>query len=156
PRPGSPGLIAALAGFRAELAKLKRGETSDIHRSEPRASLHTAELDEAEGLLRRVATALEPLESVAASSDQDFASLAVRHREALRRAGTDESGRLFAGPDGAALAAAFDEIAQKVGPFAISPEDYPELFAAAIAERVVRRPDAPGSRIRIYGPLEAR
>ncbi len=37
PRAGSPGLIAALAGFRAELAKLKRGETSDIHRSEPRA-----------------------------------------------------------------------------------------------------------------------
>ncbi len=157
PRPGSPGLIAALAGFRAELAKLKRGEISDIHRSEPRASLHAAELDEAERLLRRVAAALEPLESAAASSgSQDFAGLAVRHREALRRAGTDESGRTFAGLDSAALAAAFDEIGQKVEPFAVSLKDYPELFAAAIADRVVRRPDAPGSRIHIYGPLEAR
>jgi ATP-dependent helicase/nuclease subunit B len=186
PRPGSPGLIAALAGFRSELAKLKRGEISDIHRSEPRASLHAWELDEAEGLLRRVATALEPLESAAASGSQDFASLAVRHREALRRAGIDESGRTFAGPDGAAVAAAFEEIAQKVGPFAVSLEDYPELFAAAIADRVVRRsppylPPSPSPspsptlpspasggglergageggayRIRIYGPLEAR
>jgi len=183
PRPGSPGLIAALAGFRAELAKLKRGDTSDIHRSEPRASLHAAELDEAEGLLRRVATALEPLESVVVSSgSQDFAGLTVRHREALRRAGADESGRTFAGPDSAALVAAFDEIAQKVGPFAVSLKDYPELFVAAIADRVVRRPPpypptsptppSPASggglgrgagegrerayRIRIYGPLEAR
>jgi ATP-dependent helicase/nuclease subunit B len=157
PRPGSPGLIAALAGFRAELAKVKRGETSDIHRSEPRASLHAWELDEAEELLRRVATALEPLESAAVSSgSQDFAGLAVRHREALRRAGTNDSGRMFAGPDGAALAAAFDDIAQKVEPFAVSLKDYPELFVAAIADRVVRRPYATGSRIRIYGLLEAR
>src|SRR5258708_8999600 len=68
PRPGSPGLMAALAGFRAELAKLKRGESSDIHRSEPPPSLHAGELDEAQGLLRRVAPAPEPLESVAAPS----------------------------------------------------------------------------------------
>src|SRR6266849_2731356 len=114
PRPGSPGLIAALAGFRAELAKLKRGETSDIHRSEPRASLHAAELDEAEGLLRRIAAAIEPLESAAALSDlQDFTSLAARHWEAVSLASTDGSGQMFSGPDGAALAEAFDEIAEK-------------------------------------------
>jgi ATP-dependent helicase/nuclease subunit B len=157
PRPGSLGLIAALAGFRGELAKLKRGEASDIHRSEPRAWLHPAELDEADALLRRVATALEPLESAAASSrSQDFTALAARHREAVTRAGTDVSGQMFAGPDGAALAAAFDEIAQKIEPFAVAIGDYTELFGAAIADRVVRRPGVPGNRIRIYGPLEAR
>jgi ATP-dependent helicase/nuclease subunit B len=157
PRQGSLGLIAALAGFRSELAKLKRGETSDIHYSEPRVWLHPAELDEADALLRRLAMALEPLESAAVSSrTQDFTSLAARHWEAVMRAGTDESGQMFAGPDGTALATAFDEIAQKIEPFAVAINDYPELFDAAIADRVVRRPGAPGSRIRIYGPLEAR
>jgi ATP-dependent helicase/nuclease subunit B len=157
PRPGSRGLIAALAGFRGELAKLKRGEASVIHYSEPRASLHAAELDEAEALVQRVATALEPLESAAASGrSQDFVGLAARHREAVRRASTDESGQIFAGTGGAALTAAFDEIAGQVEPFAVSVGDYPELFGAAIADRVVRRPGAPGNRIRIYGQLEAR
>ena len=157
PRPGSAGLIAALAGFRGELARLRRGEASDIHHSEPRASLRTTELDEAEGLLRRIATAIDPLESVAAlSGSQDFVGLAARHREAVTRAGTDECGQVSAGPDGAALAAAFDEIAENAEPLAVAIEDYPELFDAAIADRVVRRGGAPGNRVRIYGPLEAR
>jgi ATP-dependent helicase/nuclease subunit B len=157
PRPGSIGLIQALAGFRDELAKLKRGETSDLHRADPRVPLGVAALDEAEGLLRRVAAALEPLESTAASSrHQDFAGLAARHREAVRRASTGGSAETFAGPDGTALSAAFDEIAEKVEPFAVTVEDYPELFSVAIADRVVRRPGVPGNRIRIYGPLEAR
>jgi ATP-dependent helicase/nuclease subunit B len=155
--PGSVGLMHALAGFRGELAKLKRGQTSDIHHSEPRASLHPAKLDEAEALLRRVAMALEPVESAAAASRrQDFAGLATRHWDAVRRAGTDESGQMFAGPDAAALAAVFDEIAGQTEPFAVSAGDYPELFDAVIAGRVVRRPEVPGNRIRIYGPLEAR
>ena len=34
--------------------------------------------------------------------------------------------------------------------------DYVELFAAALAGRVVRRPPRPGLRVRILGPLEAR
>jgi ATP-dependent helicase/nuclease subunit B len=156
PRPGSIGLIQALAAFRGELAKLERGETSDLHRSDPRVALNVAELGEAEGLLRRVAMALEPLESVTVSSrSQDFASLAAHHREAVRRASTDGVGESFAGPDGTALAATFDEL-EKVEPFAIAVEDYPEVFGLAIADRVVRRPGAPGKRIRIYGPLEAR
>jgi ATP-dependent helicase/nuclease subunit B len=157
PRAGSSGLIAAMAGFRRELVKLTCGEDSDIHHREPRASLEAAELDEAEALVRRVAAALEPLESAAAATcSQDFAGLAARHWEAVRRAGTDRSGQLLTGQDGDALAALFDEIAENVGPFAVSFEDYPELFAAVIADRVVRRPGASGKRIRIYGQLEAR
>ncbi len=160
PRAGSAGLVHALAGFRAELAKLRRDEPSDIHRAEPRASLGDAELDEAEALLRRVATALAPLETVAASRSrgEDFADLAARHRDAVMRASADATGEAFAGPDGAALAMAFDDIVDEVGgePFSVTPEDYPELFGVAIDDRIVRRPGAPGNRIRIYGQLEAR
>jgi ATP-dependent helicase/nuclease subunit B len=161
PRPGagSRGLIAAFAGFRGELAKLKSGEVSDVHRSEPRAALPPWELDEAEELLQRIAAALEPLESVAAlSRSQDFAALAARHREAVRQAGTDAAGDIFAGRDADALAATFDDIIEKVGrdPYPVTADDYLEVFDAAIADRMVRRPSVPGNRIRIYGPLEAR
>ena len=157
PRAGSIGLIQALSSFRRELSKLKRGEPSDIHRADPRRSLHFAQLDEAEALLRRIAMALEPLESaIALSRSHDFAGLAARHCEAVRRAGTDGAGETFAGPDSEALAMAFDEIVEKIEPFAVIVEDYPELFDVTIADRVVRRPGAPGNRIRIYGPLEAR
>ena len=38
----------------------------------------------------------------------------------------------------------------------VARSDYPELFLAAIADRVVRRPGLPGRRVRILGPLEAR
>src|SRR5262249_2593350 len=135
----------------------KRGEDSDIHHRAARASLEAAELDEAEGLVRRLAAALEPLESAAtATCSQDFAGFAVRHWEAVGRAGADRSGQLFTGQDATALAALFDEIAENVESFAVSFEDYPELFAAVIADQVVRRPGAPGKRIRIYGQLEAR
>ena len=34
--------------------------------------------------------------------------------------------------------------------------DYPDFFRAAIADRVVRRPERPGTRVHIYGLLEAR
>jgi ATP-dependent helicase/nuclease subunit B len=160
PRPGSAGLIHALAGFRDALAKLKRGEPSEIHRTDPRAALDERDLDEAEALLRRVAAALAPLETAAAplSHSRNFIDLAACHRDAVMRACAGASGEALAGPDGAALALAFDDIAEKVGhePFAVTVEDYPELFAVAIDDRVVRRPGAPGNRIRIYGPLEAR
>jgi ATP-dependent helicase/nuclease subunit B len=159
PAPGSRGLIAAFAGFRAELAKLKNGEASSVHRAEPRASLPPWELDAADDLLKRIATALEPLESVAAvSRSQDFAALAARHWEAVRRTGADNAGDIFAGRDGEALTSAFDDIIATVGhnPYPVTADDYLEVFDAAIADRMVRRHSAPGARIRIYGPLEAR
>ena len=39
---------------------------------------------------------------------------------------------------------------------AIAAADYAELFDAVAASRIVRRPGAPGARVRIYGLLEAR
>src|SRR5262249_12668680 len=47
PRPGTAGLAHALAAFRGEFTKLRRGEPSDLHPSDPRASLSEAELDAA-------------------------------------------------------------------------------------------------------------
>jgi ATP-dependent helicase/nuclease subunit B len=159
PGPGSRCLASAFAGFRSELAKLKNGESSDIHRREPRASLPPWELDDADDLLKRIAHALEPLESVATlPRNQDFAGLAAAHWEAVKRAGTDDDGGMFAGPDGDALAKALEDIVVTVGrnPYPVATEDYLEVFDAAISDRMVRRPPAPGARIRIYGPLEAR
>src|SRR5262249_32343521 len=132
--------------------------------------------------LRRVAAALAPLESAALSGLQDFAGLAARHWEAVRLASTDGAEQMLASADGAALAAAFDEIAEKVEPFAVSLKHYPQLFLAPLAARVLALPPASppasptlpspacvgglgsgategregASRIRIYGPLEAR
>ncbi len=64
----------------------------------------------------------------------------------------------FAGRDGDALAKVFDEIADNpaAGSLPTLLGEYAELFQAAIGERIVRRPGAPGARVRIYGPLEAR
>ncbi len=159
PGPGSRCLIAAFAAFRSELARLRNGESADVHRSEPRTSLPAWELDDAEDLLARIAAALAPLEAVATlPRNQDFAALAAAHWDAVRRAGADDAGDMFAGPDGEALAKAFEDIAAAVAsdPYLIAAGDYLEVFAAAIADRTVRRPPAPGARIRIYGPLEAR
>jgi ATP-dependent helicase/nuclease subunit B len=158
PRAGSAGLRHALATFRLELAKLRAGEPSSIHRAEPRAALSDEALHRASLLLERVAAALAPLERMSSSAEQDFAALAACHREAVIVASRDADGipAAFAGTDGVALDAAFADIAEKAQPFMVEPADYVELFGVVIGDRVVRRPGAPESRVRIYGPLEAR
>ena len=72
----------------------------------------------------------------------------------------DERGEpaAFAGNDGVKLYEAFDDIARAntAAGFLVAQTDYAELFRIAIADRVVRRPEVPYVRVRIYGPLEAR
>ena len=158
PRAGSAGLRQALATFRLEVAKLRAGEPSSIYRAEPRAALSDEVLHRAGLLVERVAAALAPLERMASSPEQDFAPLAACHREAVVAASLDADGlpAAFAGTHGAALDAAFADIAEKAQPFMVEPADYVELFGVVIGDRVVRRTGAPESRVRIYGPLEAR
>jgi ATP-dependent helicase/nuclease subunit B len=159
PRPGSAGLSRALAALRAELGKLKRGERSDLHRSDPRADLGEDDLNAAADLIARLTAALAPLETLG-RGPQAFGMVAARHRDIIAALSREEAGTsaAFAGPDGSALAQVFDAIAAGLPaadldvPFA----DYPDLFGAAIADRVVRRPGLPGVRVRILGPLEAR
>jgi ATP-dependent helicase/nuclease subunit B len=135
PRAGTAGLAHALATLRDSRAKL--------HRSDPRARISEAELAAADDLVRRLAAALAPLETLGAAP-RPFAEIAACHREVIATLG-DETEE---------LARAFDDIAT-AGRLPIRPSDYPELFAAAIADRVVRRAEA-DVRVRIFGPLEAR
>lgn len=157
PRPGSAGLGQALGAFRAELMKLRRKEPSDLHPSDPRTHLGEAALDLAAGLVSRLTGALAPFEGLRPAT---FAAIAARHRDVIAALGTDDDGACpaLAGIDGQALDAVFDEIAQHQSDagFVVEPGEYAELFRAAISDRVVRRPGAPGLRLRIYGLLEAR
>jgi ATP-dependent helicase/nuclease subunit B len=156
PQSGTAGLTRALATFRADLAKLRRGEPSDLHPSEPRARLADTELDAAATLAAQIASALAPLEAHAGS--QSFAALAERHRDVIVAMSTDETGECaaFAGNGGVELREAFDDIAGSAAGLTVTHSDYADLFKTAISDRVVRRPETPGVRVRIYGLLEAR
>ena len=157
PRAGSAGLAQALAGFRAELGKFRRKEPSDLHPSDPRTLLSERELDAAAALAERLTAALAPLETLP-RAPRPFAEIAACHRDVVAALSADAPGGVaaFGGPDGAALATAFDEIALGEPGLAVAPGDYAELFRTAISDRAVRRPGLPGVRVRIYGPLEAR
>jgi ATP-dependent helicase/nuclease subunit B len=157
PRAGSKGLAQALTSFRIELGKFRRREPSDLHPSEPRTLLSEREIDAAAALLERLTAALAPLETLP-RGPRPFAEVAACHRDVVAALSADApgGGAAFGGPDGTALAAAFDEIALGEPGLAVTPADYAELFRAAISDRAVRRPGLPGVRVRIYGPLEAR
>ena len=64
----------------------------------------------------------------------------------------------FEGPDGLALASAFDDLLgrqEKIG-LTVKAGDYAEVFQAAFADRLVRRRELPGAQLHIFGQLEAR
>jgi ATP-dependent helicase/nuclease subunit B len=143
PKPGSDGLAHALATFREELAKLKRGEASSLHRSDPRTALTDRELAAAGALIERLKAALAPLETLP-KKPTTFAAIAACHATALQNLGVMDDD----------LGKAFSEIV-KAGSIEIEPAEYPELFHLAIAETAVRRPEK-SVRVRIFGPLEAR
>jgi ATP-dependent helicase/nuclease subunit B len=148
PRPGTAGLTDALATFRG----------TRLHSRDPRTGIGAADLAAAATLVGRLATALAPLEGLGTKAHR-FGEIVTRHRAAVAALATDGAGETaaLAGDDGAAIVTAFDDIAARPAPddFDVAPADYPELFAAAIADRVVRRPDR-HARVRIFGLLEAR
>jgi ATP-dependent helicase/nuclease subunit B len=104
--------------------------------------------------------AFAPLESLAPARPYDFAELAQRHREILVALSCDANGiaAAFDGPEGSALATAYDDLLgeQRQSGLMVALADYPEVFQTAFADRAVRRPDKPGARLHIYGPLESR
>ncbi|WP_458759045.1 double-strand break repair protein AddB [Afipia sp. TerB] len=165
PQAGTPGLARDFARFREELGKLRRDEISALHRSEPRAQLDDARLDKAQALIEALTAALKPLDEMRNSKPVDFAALVARHRAVLSALSADDAGtaQVFEGPDGDNLAAAFDELTPDSAEnqpaetgFLVPLADYPEVFRAAFADRIVRRAQAPGAALRIYGLLEAR
>jgi ATP-dependent helicase/nuclease subunit B len=149
PRPGSAALAQALATF--------RHERDELHWSDPRKDIADRDLDAADLLLGALARALAPLESVSAAP-RPLPDLAERHRAVIAALGHDGAvSWAFAGHDGEALIATFDDIAAAAdADLAIAPAHYPELFRAVIADRAVRRPSPPSVRVHIFGLLEAR
>jgi ATP-dependent helicase/nuclease subunit B len=160
PQPGTAGLAQDFERFRGELDKLKRGEVSSLHRAEPRTRLKDRELDRAQALIRILQSALAPLESLSSNKPYDFAELATRHRDILIDLSRDESGIpvAFEDQEGLALAAAFDDLlsVQQQSGLLVPLPDYAEVFQTAFADRAVRRPERPGTKLHIYGPLESR
>jgi ATP-dependent helicase/nuclease subunit B len=160
PQAGSAGLARDFARFRAELIKLRNGETSSLHASEPRARLRDKELDQAHQLSAGLQTALAPLESLGTLKPHDFAELAKRHRDVLMALSLDQHGvaLAFEGQQGLALASAFDDLlgGQKQSGLMVQLGDYPEVFQTAFADRMVRRPESATAHLHIYGQLEAR
>ena len=152
PRPsrGTAGLTRALNTLRKTKA--------DLHPSDPRTKLADGELAAADKLVTALTDALAPLESIAAAP-HSLADTAARHRDVLAALSRDAGDEVaFAGPDGAKLADALDELAtsKAAAGLLVEGRDYAELFCAALAGRVVRRPPRPDLQVRILGLLEAR
>jgi ATP-dependent helicase/nuclease subunit B len=151
PKPGTADLIQALKNFRAQRERL--------YRTDPRRQITDGALDRADDLAHRIAEAIKPLEHLPRAA-ASFPDIARCHRAAVEALSCDHKNNVaaFGGPDGNALARAFDEIAEHApaAAFGMMPADYPDFFRAAIGDRVVRRPDLPGTRVHIYGLLEAR
>jgi ATP-dependent helicase/nuclease subunit B len=151
PRAGSGGLTHALETLRSE----KTG----LHPADPRAALSEPDLDQAMALAEAITSHIAPLESLKRKT-ASLRDLAFLHSEVVSNLSQDRPGRpaAFASWDGEALALTFDQMTESTATneFAAEPSDYPELFDAIAASRMVRRPGAPNARVRIYGPLEAR
>ena len=160
PQAGSDGLAHDFTRFRLELAKLKRGETSSLHASEPRTRLKDEQLDRAQSLIAQLQAAFSPLESLGETKPYDFAELADRHRSILMELSRDQHGvaHAFEGPQGVGLASAFDDLlgARTRSGLMVQLGDYGEVFQTAFADRMVRRPESANAQLHIYGQLEAR
>jgi len=151
PRSGSDALGHALSTFRTNRAEL--------HRSDPRWLIEDDKFDVAAELIARLGAALAPLERLKPGA-HPLVELAKCHSAVISGLGRDGKGDVaaFANNDGSAIARAFEELttSSAAAGLAIATTDYAELFHATIAERVVRRPETPDVRVRIFGPLEAR
>lgn len=158
PRPqrGTAGLMHALNDLRTSLAT-----PGIIHASDPRRRLSDGQIEQAHALIDALAAALAPLETLTQKhAPQSFALLLAQHRACLDKLAADDSGALplFVALGGRDLARAFDDMldTEHTASFLMPLADYAELFRTSIADRVVRKPELPGVRIRIFGPLEAR
>jgi ATP-dependent helicase/nuclease subunit B len=151
PRAGSAALARAVDAL--------RGARETLHPSDPRSNLSDRELDRAAALVARLSEAVTPLEELD-TRPRPFGEIAARHRDVVARLSSDATGAVaaFAGEDGTMLALAFVDHASRpaADDLVVTPTDYPELFATALSDRVVRRPIMPGAPIRVLGPLEAR
>ncbi len=160
PSAGCAGLMRDLAQFCDEHARLRRGELSSLHPSEPRAALPPERLAAGQVFVAKLCEALQPLADLKANAAHDFSTVAQQHRAILEALSRDQNdiAILFEGTGGEELANTFDDLAAMGTPsgLAVTRTDYPETFRTLFADRIVRRPQTDGAKLRIYGPLEAR
>jgi ATP-dependent helicase/nuclease subunit B len=153
-----PSLQAGSAGLAGALAQLQR-EKDTLHRSDPRRSLTESDFADIAALIADISEALAPLEKLPPRK-LSLRELAARHRQMVSALMQTDPARLagIAGQDSIVLTTLFDQLAESGGGAAlmVAPADYAELFRGIAQARTVRRPGAPGARVRIYGPLEAR
>ncbi len=150
PRPGIAGLAHALAAFRRQ--------RDELHRSDPRRRLSDRDLDSADTLIAKLAAALDPLCSLD-DSNRPLAEFAERHAAVLAALNADREGlsNLFDGEAGSALATLLEDLAgSEESGLSLSPTEYADIFAALLAERIVRRAPQGQARVHIFGLLEAR
>lgn len=150
PKPGTEGLKHALETLRKARPHL--------HPRDPRSALDDDDLDAARALVDRLGDALRPLEQ--GIKRATLAEFAQRHRQAVENVSRDHLGNPTAleRREGEILARLFEEIAEAApsAPAPLTHDDYAGMFERIAADYAVRRPGAPGARVRILGPLEAR
>ncbi|MCE1236467.1 MAG: double-strand break repair protein AddB [Hyphomicrobiales bacterium] len=156
PTPGGVGLLAAFDEACAAIdAQPQRAAAARRRPSrEDRAG--------ARALLEDLVVALRPLEATAAAT-QPLAAWIAAQVAATRTVARDDAGsdaHLFAGEEGEALAGALAEAiraaAEPATAMNLSGRDWPGVLDALVGDRPVNRRTAPGARLFVYGPLEAR
>lgn len=152
PAPGLAGLRAALASARTALAG------GQLHRSHALIRLRP-DIAAAEGLLDALEAALAPLSELRLTGDIPVPMLAERLAQALRHTGSQPDGACPAleTVDGEVMATALADLAGcDPALLAMTSGEIADALPALLGDRLVRPPGAPGARLRILGPLEAR
>lgn len=151
--PGTQGLKSAVAASRL---------ATESGRPPPRwKKIHETDWEAISDLVDRLSSALEPLESLAHSSDPvKVTELARAHAEVLNLVARDESGsdaELYSGETGDALALMLTALldAGSSG-LELPPREWPSVFSALMSGTAVRRRLPGDPRVQILGPMEAR
>ena len=151
PRPGSAGLMHALATFKAT--------RDELHRNDPRKFVSPTDLEAAGQLAERLKQALAPLEALARKS-VGLRELAQTHCKALEAlVSYDGVIAAYVGTDGLQLQRVFETIddSEASGTLVLAAADYPDVFHLLCSGRAERRPSENSNpRVRIFGLLEAR
>jgi ATP-dependent helicase/nuclease subunit B len=131
----------------------------DLHGSDARRRLTDGDFDVAKKVTQGLAAALSPIEALSNGS-HPLADIAAAHQNAMIALAVDQNNMAdaFAGDDGEALADVFSNLTTNpsAGDLRLEVRHYPEFFAAALADQVVRRAENASARISIFGLLEAR
>ena len=159
PRP-LPGGLGLLAAFDEAVAAI---DAAPWRTSAARARPGAEDRAAARALIVDLAAHLAPLEAMAASGERPLADWVAAHVTAARAVACDETGSdraLFDGEEGEALARALAGLVEAAAApetaIALSGATWPAFLDALIGDQPTNRRTAPGARLFVFGPLEAR